>query len=140
MLPFALREAVTDKRHQTRGVRRAAAALLTRGSGVRIPGARGWVVVPCAGVVDAACALVVAGSVGDEMIVVPVPVLVSSFAGADVAAGPRTATVYPLLRALDEMKKQRGERLSLAKMQRAATKLGGRCLSNKYVTLRTPMR
>jgi hypothetical protein len=40
----------------------------------------------------------------------------------------------------DDMKKQRGERVSLAEMQRAAAKLGGRCLSNEYVTLRTPMR
>ena len=51
--------------------------------------------VGASNVQDAAGALVVAGPVSDEMIVVLVPVSASSFADAGVADMPRTATVYP---------------------------------------------
>ena len=37
------------------------------------------------------------------------------------------------------LKRQKGERLSLAKMQQAAANLGGECLSSDYVSLRTRM-
>ena len=38
------------------------------------------------------------------------------------------------------LKRPRGERLTLAKMQEAAEKLGGECLSTEYKSLRTRMR
>ena len=38
------------------------------------------------------------------------------------------------------LKRQKGERLSLANMQQAAAKFGGECLSTEYKTLYTPMR
>src|SRR5438128_11201609 len=37
-------------------------------------------------------------------------------------------------------KRLRGEQLTLARMQEAAAKLGGECLSTEYKDLRTPMR
>ena len=40
----------------------------------------------------------------------------------------------------DALKRPRGERLTLAKMQEAAEKLGGECLSTEYKSLRTRMR